>query len=281
MNQNLVETIPQLVIRNRSSVWQSIDFKEIWRYRELIYFLTMRDVKVRFKQATLGIAWVLAQPLFLMLTYTFLFGKVAKMDSQGIPYQLFSFCALLPWGFFSSAMSKGSLSLTGSGALFSKVYFPRLIIPISAIFASFIDYFVGLICFLILMVSHGYALKWAWLAGFPFILVWLFILSSGMSFWLGALNVKYRDVSHLLPFLAQVWMFATPVVYSFSVIPEKYQIWAKLNPMVGIINSTRSLFFNLPFDPGAIGLSILVTLLIFFSGLIYFAKTERSFADII
>lgn len=274
-------TLPQLVIRNKVTFWQLLDVKEIWGYRELIYFLTVRDLKVRFKQATLGIAWVLAQPLFLMITYTFLFGKVAKLDSQGVPYQLFSFCALIPWGFFSSAIAKGSLSLTGSGSLFSKVYFPRVIIPISAILAGVIDYLVGLISFLIMMALHGYYLNWTWVLGIPLILIWLFVLSCGVSFWLGALNVKYRDVTHLLPFLVQVWMFLTPVVYSFSVLPEKYQMAARLNPMVGIILSTRSVFFNLPFDVLAIELSLVTTVLIFFSGLVYFLKTERSFADII
>lgn len=281
MLQGSNPNLPILVIKNRAGFWQALDLKELWKYRELIYFLTLRDIKIRFKQAALGVAWVLAQPLFLMATYTFLFSKVAKLDSQGIPYQVFSLCALIPWGFFSSALNKGSLSLTGSGALFSKVYFPRVIIPIAAILASLIDYLVGLCCFLVMLGFYGYSLSWAWIIGIPVVTLWLFILSCGVSFWLGALNVKYRDVGHLLPFLAQVWMFLTPIVYPFSVIPDRYQFWVSLNPMVGIINAFRSVFFNLPVDYSSMALSLLVTSLFCAFGLAYFLKTERSFADII
>lgn len=271
----------EILIQSRASLWQSINLPELWRYRELIYFLSLRDIKVRYKQAVFGIAWVVAQPLFTVLTYTFLFGKVAKMASDGLPYSVFVFAALVPWTYFTSATSKGSMSLVGSGSLFSKVYFPRLVIPLAAVLSGLVDYIISFICMALVLAYYGMYPTWGWLVGIPVVTCWILLLSSGVSFWLGALNVKYRDVGHIIPFLIQVWMFATPILYSWSVIPERFQVWIKLNPMVGLIEAFRAILFSRTVDVSNIGISILITMIIFVSGMIYFAKTERSFADII
>lgn len=271
----------EILIESRSSFRKALDLRELWRYRELIYFLSLRDIKVRYKQAVLGIAWVIVQPLFTVLTYTFLFGKVAKMASDGLPYSVFVFAALVPWNYFTSAMNKGSMSLVGSGALFSKVYFPRLIIPLAAVCSVFLDYVISFICLTVVLAFFGIYPHWSWLIGVPLVTVWIIMLSSGVSFWLGALNVKYRDVGHVIPFVVQVWMFATPILYSISVIPERFQILAKFNPMFGLIEAYRSVLFNRSLDTSSVSFSLVMTLIIFLTGMIYFAKTERSFADII
>ncbi|MFM8269882.1 MAG: ABC transporter permease [Pseudomonadota bacterium] len=274
-------TQSEIFIGNRSSLWQALNLHELWKYRELIYFLSLRDIKVRYKQAVFGIAWVIAQPLFTGLTYTFLFGKVAKMASDGLPYSVFVFAALVPWTYFTSATNKGSMSLVGSGALFSKVYFPRLVIPLAAVFSGLVDYLISFVCMGVVLFFFGIYPQWDWLIGLPLVTLWIFTLSSGVSFWLGALNVKYRDVGHVIPFMIQVWMFATPILYSITVIPERFQTWAKLNPMLGLIETYRSIIFGRNFDWSSIGISLTVTLIVFISGMIYFAKTERSFADVI
>jgi len=275
------QSFPEILIQPKASAWKLINLKEIIRYRELIYFLSLRDIQVKYKQAAFGIAWVIAQPLFMMLSYTFLFGKVARMDSEGLPYAAFSFSALVPWSFFVGAIQKGSLSLVGSGSLFSKVYFPRLVIPIAAVVAGLLDYVISLICLFIILVFFNFTPQVSWLVGLPLVTLWIFVLATGISFWLGALNVKYRDVGHILPFLVQVWMFLTPIVYPIGVIPERFQVWIKLNPMVGIIDTYRSLLFGRALDPLAIALSLLISLVLFASGAAYFARTERSFADIV
>jgi len=275
--QNLSETI----IEPRSSAWKLINLREVIQYRELIYYLSLRDIQVKYKQAALGIAWVVAQPLFMMLSYTFLFGKVARMDSEGLPYAVFSFSALVPWSFFTGAIQKGSLSLVGSGSLFSKVYFPRLIIPLAAVFAGLLDYLVSLICLFLVLAYFGFAPKVSWALGLPIVTGWMFLLATGISCWLGALNVKYRDVGHVLPFLIQIWMFLTPIVYPLKVIPERFQVLLKLNPMLGVIETYRSILFDKPFDPLAIAISLAITGILCVSGAAFFARTERSFADIV
>jgi len=271
----------EILIESRASLRQSLKLSELWNYRELIYFLSLRDIKVRYKQAVFGVAWVIAQPLFTVLTYTFLFGKVAKMASDGLPYSVFVFSALVPWTYFISALNKGSMSLVGSGALFSKVYFPRLVIPLAAVLSSLLDYAISFLCMVLVLAFYGIYPRWSWLLGVPVVTFWIFVLSSGVSFWLGALNVKYRDVGHIIPFVVQIWMFATPILYSISVIPQRFQMWINLNPMFGLIEAYRSVIFAREIDWSSTGISLVLTLLVFVTGSIYFAKTERSFADII
>lgn len=275
------ESLSEILIQPRSSAWKLINLREVIRYRELIYFLSLRDIQVKYKQAAFGVAWVIAQPLFMMLSYTFLFGKVARMNSEGLPYAVFSFSALVPWSFFIGAIQKGSLSLVGSGSLFSKVYFPRLIIPLAAVFAGLLDYVISLLCLFVILAFYGFFPKPSWLLGLPLLTVWIFILATGISFWLGALNVKYRDVGHVLPFLVQVWMFLTPIVYPLGVIPERFRFLIKWNPMVGIIDTYRAILFERASDPIAISISLCITAILFVTGATYFARTERSFADIV
>jgi len=256
-------------------------WREVWRYRELIWFLALRDIKVKYKQAFLGLIWVLAQPLFMMVTYTFLFGRVAGLDSEGLPYSVFSFSGLVPWAYFSGALGRGSHSLVGGGALFSKVYFPRIIIPLASLVSGLLDYVLALLSLFSIMAFYGFFPKVGWILGVPLVTLWLFILVFGMSCWLGSLNVKYRDVGHLLPFLIQVWMFATPVVYSLKVLPEKYQPFTYLNPLVGVIEAFRGILFGKPVEAGLIISSLVITGIVFQLGVSYFSKTERTFADII
>lgn len=267
------------MIQAKKNTW--VNWSEVWNYRELIGFLAIRDIKVKYKQASLGVLWVLAQPVFTMLTYTFLFGRVAKLDSEGLPYSIFSFAGLVPWAFFSSSLGKGSNSLVGGGALLSKVYFPRIIIPLASLIAGLLDYALALLSLFILMAFYGLEPQLNWLVGLPLLTVWIFTLAFGISCWLGSLNVKYRDVGHLLPFLTQVWMFATPVVYSIKVLPEKYLAFLYLNPMVGIVEAFRGLLFQRPVDLSLIFSSLILTMVVFLFGVRYFSKTERTFADII
>lgn len=273
--------LKETIVRSKSNPWKLVNLREVWRYRELIYFLSWRDIKVRYKQAAFGVAWVIAQPLFSMLTFTFLFGRVAKMESDGLPYAAFSFCALVPWNYFVSAINKGSLSLAGSGALFSKVYFPRLIIPIAAVAAGVVDYVIAMGSLVLVLAWYDFYPQLSWLVGIPLLSFAMVALACGMSLWLGALNVKYRDVGHLLPFFIQLWMFLTPIVYPLSAIPARYSAWARLNPMTGIIEAYRSVIFNRPFDWSSMSFSLLITAVMLISGMFYFSRTERKFADIV
>jgi len=275
------ETSLKITLIRGSEQQKWICWKEVWEHRELIVFLVIRDIKVKYKQASLGILWVLAQPLFMMLTYSFLFGRVAGLDSEELPYSVFSFAGLVPWAYFSGAMGRGSLSLVGGAALFSKVYFPRVIIPVSSLLAGLMDYGLSLATLFLVMAFHGLSPSFHCLWGIPILTFWIFLLAFGMSCWFGSLNVKYRDIGHVLPFLTQVLMFATPVVYSMRVLPHQYLPFVYLNPLAGIIEAYRGVLFNRPVDPLLLGSSILITIVVFLTGLRYFSKTERSFADII
>lgn len=274
-------TSSETIIKSTGHPWQLVNFKELWKYRELVYFLSLRDIKVKYKQAFFGVAWVVVPPVFNMLIYKFLLGTIAQINSNGVPYEVFSFVALVPWAYFSGALSRGSLSLAGSGALFSKVYFPRLIIPIASVLSGLVDYLISFFCLFFLLAYFGYYPNWAWVLKLPLLTLWLSVLGAGVSFWLGALNVKYRDVGHILPFLTQVLMFVSPIVYPADLVPARFQGFVKWNPLYGIINEYRNVFFQSPSDSTSVWLSLLVTVIIFVSGTWYFAKTERSFADIV
>ena len=272
---------PEIFIQQGQKLLRWSDIQEIWAYRELIYFLCLRDIKVKYKQAALGVVWVIVQPLFWMVSYTILFGKIAKMDSQGIPYSVFSLAALVPWMFFTGACSRGSLSLVGSGTLFSKVYFPRLIIPLSSVLSALFDYLVSVICLVFVLAFYGHMPQWWWLPGLAVSTLWVVVFSIGLSCWLGALNLKYRDINHLLPFIMQAWMIITPVVYPLKVISEKYRWALNLNPMVGIVESYRAFLFGGAVETSTLICSFAITLLVFLTGIVYFKSTERTFADIV
>lgn len=264
-----------------STGWLSINFKELWRYRELIYFLTWRDVKVRYKQAVLGIAWAILQPLLTMVIFTVIFGILLKTPSQDLPYPLFSLTALLPWQLFASALQRSSVSLVGNANLITKIYFPRLAIPLSSVFAALVDFGVSFIVLLGVMIYYQYWPGWniLWLP--PLVLLSL-LTALSVGLWLSALNVQYRDIQHMVPFIIQVWLYASPIVYPIETIPAGILRWLYgLNPMVGVIQGFRwALVGGSPPDVTLL-ISVGVVLTILVSGLYYFRRMEKTFADIV
>lgn len=270
-----------IVVLKPSKGWLAIDFKELWRYRELVFFLTWRDIKVRYKQALLGVSWAILQPLLTMVIFTLIFGVLLKTPSQDIPYPLFSLTALLPWQLFATALQRSSVSLVGNANLLTKIYFPRLAIPLSSVLAALVDFSVSFIVLLGVMIYYRYWPGWNifWLV--PMVLLAL-LTALAVGLWLSALNVQYRDVQHMVPFIVQVWMYASPIVYPITIIPEG--IWRylySLNPMVGVIQGFRwALLGGTPPDINSL-ISVVVVFIIFISGLFYFRRMEKTFADIV
>jgi len=260
--------------------WRMLDWRELWAYRELLWVLTARDVKVRYKQTVLGAAWAIVRPLLTMLIFSVVFGRFAKMPSDGYPYPIFVYAALLPWTFFASAITVSGQSLVGSAPLVSKVYFPRLIIPLSSVGAGLIDLLISTGILLMLMLWYGVGWSVNLLAA-PLLLVGVVFIALGVGTLLSALTVAYRDFSHLSPFLVQIWMYVTPVIFPVSLVPERWRWLLYLNPMTGLIEGFRSAFLGKPFDLPGLGLSSLLALAIFIAGVAYFEKVERRFADII
>ena len=268
------------VIRPQSSFFY-LDFKEVWAYRELLYMLVWRDISVRYKQSVVGIGWAIIQPVMTMIIFTVIFGKFAKLPSEGVPYPVFTFCALLPWNYFSRSLSDSSDSLVGSSHLITKVYFPRLIIPLSKVFTSLIDFAIAFLILMGMMVWYGVSpnIGILWL---PLFMVIAMLTALGVGLWLTSLNVKYRDVKFVVPFLAQFWMYASPVAYSATIVPEKWQVIYGLNPMAGVIEGFRwALLGKSAPDFQLIGVSVAIVFTLFSSGLFYFKRMEGSFADII
>jgi lipopolysaccharide transport system permease protein len=260
--------------------WRTLDLKELWAYRELLYVLAQRDIKVRYKQTVLGVAWAVIQPLATMLLFSLVFGRLAKLPSDGLPYPIFVYAGLLPWTFFANAISTSGNSLVGQQHLISKVYFPRLIIPLSSIGTGLIDFAISALIPLALMVYYG--IGWSFnLLAVPFLVVTVVFIALGVGTLLSALTVSYRDFRFVIPFMVQFWMWATPVVYPASLFPEKWQWVLFLNPMAGLIEGFRSAFLGRPFDLVGIGISLTVAALVFLLGIFYFEKMERRFADII
>jgi lipopolysaccharide transport system permease protein len=264
-----------------SKGWLSFDFKELWRYRELVYFLTWRDIKVRYKQASLGIAWALLQPLLTMAIFTIIFGVLLEVPSDDVPFPLFSLTALLPWQLFATALQRSSISLVGNANLITKVYFPRLAIPLSSVFAALVDFGVSFIVLLGVMAYYRFwpGLKILWLV--PMILLSL-LTALSVGLWLSALNVQYRDVQHMVPFIIQVWMYASPIVYPIDIIPEGIWRWLfSLNPMTGVIQGFRWVLLGSAPPDLTFLISVMVVLVLLFSGLFYFRRMEKTFADIV
>ena len=282
MENNLQQDKQTPIIYLRPSKgWMAVDFKELWRYRELILFLTWRDIKVRYKQAVLGIAWAILQPLLTMLIFTVIFGILLKTPSQGLPYPLFALSALLPWQLFATALQRSSISLVGNANLITKIYFPRLAIPLSSVLAALVDFGVSMIVLIAVMIYYQYWPGWniLWLP--PLILLALMTALS-VGLWLSALNVQYRDIQHMVPFIVQVWMYASPIVYPIDIIPEGIWRWLYgLNPMVGVIQGYR--WALLSGDPPDITMfiSVGVVVILLVSGLYYFRRMEKTFADIV
>ncbi len=260
--------------------WAAIDLKSLWAYRELLYFLTWRDVKVRYKQTVLGAAWAIIQPLFAMIVFTIFFGKLAKMPSDGIPYPLFAYAGLLPWTFFSNAVTNSGNSLVGSANLITKVYFPRMIIPGAAVAAGLVDLTIAFAMLVVLMIYYGVAATRNLLM-LPALIVLTTLLATGIGMWTSALNVKYRDIRYALPFAIQLLMFATPIIYPVSLVPERWRWVLALNPLSGIIEGYRSAFFARPFDWPMLAASAAITLAVLVCSAFYFRRMERTFADIV
>lgn len=274
------ETQQMLVIeagRSERHYW-----RDLWRYRELFYFLAWRDILVRYKQTAVGVLWAVLRPLLTMLVFTLVFGKLAKLPAGNTPYPILVFAALLPWQFFSNAFTEAGNSLIANANMISKVYFPRLVIPTSAVIVSFVDFLISFVILLGLMGWYGYLPDWHILTLPLFVLV-AFAAAMGAGLWIAALNVKYRDFRYIIPFVVQIGLYVSPVGFSSSIVPEQWRLFYSLNPMVGVIDGFRWAIMHgeVPlYWPGFL-LSLAIVLLVLISGIFYFRKTEKTFADVI
>jgi len=274
-----------VIVIEPSRGWVSLRLRDLWEYRELLYFLVWRDVKVRYKQTALGIAWIVLQPVVSMVIFSVLFGGLLKVPSGGVPYPIFAYAALLPWNYFAASLSRSSTSVVGSAHLITKVYFPRLVIPISGVLSGLVDFGVAFLVLIGLMAYYRVSPTPA-VVLLPAFLLLAMLTALGFGLWLSALNVRFRDVNYLIPFLVQIWMYLTPVVYGSTLIPERFRFLLGLNPMTGVVEGFRwALLGNRLADAQAPGvlfvISIAITLLVLVSGAIFFRRTEDSFADII
>lgn len=261
--------------------WVSLQLRDLWRYRELLYFLTWRDVKVRYKQTLLGAAWAILQPLLTMLIFTLLFGRFAGIKSEGIPYPIFAYGGLLVWTFFSNSVTNSGNSLVGSANLITKVYFPRMIIPAAAVGAGLVDLLLAFGVQIALMIYYQVRVTWA-ITMIPVLVVLVTLLALGVGMWLSALNVKYRDIRYAIPFLIQLWMFGSPIIYPLSMLPAKWQWLLTLNPLTGIIQNFRiALFGNQGFEWKSLGTSAIITIIVLIYSAFSFRRMERHFADIV
>ena len=276
---HLLRKDPLLKIRpGRSSV--SFELKEAWAHRELLYFLIWRDLKVRYRQTLLGAAWVILQPLLTTLVFTIFMSRLARVPSDGIPYPLFAYAGLLPWMFFSNAVSTSSYSLISNSYIITKVYFPRLIIPAAAVGVRLVDFLVASVVLIVLMLSYGMGVKSSILM-LPLLVAEITLLTLGISLWFAVLNIKYRDVGTLLPVLIQLWMFASPIIYPSSMVPPKWRLLYSLNPISGIIEAVRASLFGLAFDWGSLIMSAAVTLILLGYFVYAFCRWEDNLIDIL
>jgi lipopolysaccharide transport system permease protein len=277
--------VPPVTVIEPTRGLAPLQLRAVWQYRELLGFLAWRDVKVRYRQTALGIAWIVLQPLLSTVVFAVIFGALLNVPSNGAPYALFALAALAPWQYFSGAMSRVGTSLVNSSQLITKVYFPRLIIPLSGVLSTLVDFAVGFAALLVLLASYRVPLTAQALA-LPLFLLLATVTSLGFGLWLAALNVRYRDVNYLIPFLLQLWMYATPVVYGATLIPERFRWIIALNPMTGVVEGFRwVLLSGVMTDapaPGALtGVSAAISLLVLASGAVFFRSTEKTFADVI
>jgi len=278
----ITRQLPEEVVYIRPSRgWIHLKLGDLWHYRELIYFLTWRDVKVRYKQTVLGAGWAILQPLINMVVLGVIFGRFADMPTDGIPRPIFTFTALLPWGLFSKALSDAGRSMLANRSMITKIYFPRLIIPLSSVLGGLVDFMIQLGILLLMMLFYNYAPTVA-VVTLPFFLLLALATALGFGLWLSALNVLYRDVNYILPFLTQLWLLVTPVAYSSSVVPEKWQWLYALNPMVGVVEGFRWALLDAP-PPSLVTLviSTTITIVVLITGMYYFRRMERTFADLV
>jgi len=261
--------------------WVSLHLSELWEYYELFYILIWRDIKVRYKQTVIGVAWAIIQPFFTMVVFSIFFGKLAKMPSDGIPYPIFSFAALVPWTFFSNGLNKASNSLVSNSNIIKKIYFPRMVLPIAGVMSGIVDFALAGVMLLGMMLYFGIVptVNVLWL---PLLLLLALATSLGVSLWLSALNVQFRDVQHVVPFLTQLWLFATPIAYPSSLLSEPWRTLYGLNPMAGVVEGFRWALLGTNTAPGPIILvSASVTVLLVLGGAFYFRRMEKTFADIV
>ncbi len=281
MSGSYMGTRDSVVIRIESTKgWVSLKLRELWEYRELLYFLIWRDIKVRYKQTLLGASWAIIQPFFTMIVFSIFFGKLAKIPSDGVPYPVFSYTALVPWAFFANGLNQASNSLVGSSNLIKKVYFPRLAMPIASVLGGIID-FVLAFMMLIGMIFYYGMVPTANVIWLPFFLVLAFITSLGASLWLSAMYVQFRDVRHIIPFLTQIWLFITPIVYPSSLLSEPWRTLYGINPMAGVVEGFRWSLLGVGQAPGPMILvSYLTAVALLLSGAFYFRRMEKTFADV-
>jgi lipopolysaccharide transport system permease protein len=275
-----VDHLPLLHIKPTSG-WLSLRLAELWEYRELLYFLTWRDIKVRYKQTVLGALWAIIQPFFTMVVFSLFFGRLAGIPSDDIPYPIFSFAALVPWTFFASGLTQSANSLVGNGDLLKKVYFPRLAMPIATVVSGVVDFVLAFLVLLVMMFYYRIVpgINVLWL---PLFLLLALVTSLGVGLWLSAMNVQFRDVRYVVPFLTQVWLFITPIAYPSSLLPEQWRTIYGINPMAGVVEGFRWALLGVDTRPGPMILvSALVAVVLLVSGAYYFRRMERTFADVV
>jgi len=270
-----------IVVIRPSKGFSKLDLVALWKFRELFYFLVWRDVKIRYKQTVIGAAWAIVQPLMTMVVFTVIFGNFAKIPSDGLPYAIFSYTALLPWNYFSQAIARSGNSLVGDSNLIRKVYFPRLIIPLASVSSPLVDFFVSFLVLLAMLAWFGITPGWGVLV-LPAFLVLAFMTALAVGLWLAPLNARYRDIGYTIPFLVQLWMYASPVVYAVSMVPEKWRLIFSLNPLAGVIEGFRWALLGKG-DPaiGAIMISACVVLMLLLGGVFFFKRMERYFTDVL
>jgi lipopolysaccharide transport system permease protein len=272
---------PPVVRRQARPGWVAINFGELWQHRELLLFYAVRDIKVRYKQTLLGAAWAVLQPLMTMVVFSIFFGKLAKVPSDGLPYPIFSFCGLLPWQLFAFALTQSSNSLVQNAHVLTKVYFPRLIIPLASLIAGLVDFAIAFFVLLGIMIYYRIMPGWAVIT-LPLFIVLALGAALAAGLWLSALNVKFRDVRYTIPFLTQFWLFVTPVAYSSSLVPSKWQTLYAINPMAGVVEGFRWALLGKPAPPTTMLIvSVAATAIFLAGGLFFFARMEKTFPDII
>ena len=268
------------VVIRPSSGLIPINFKDVWAYRELLYFLTWRDIKIRYKQTVLGFAWAILQPFLMMVVFTLFFGNLLNVPSEGVPYPLFNYAAMLPWTLFAQGITRSSESLVANVNMVKKVYFPRLVMPLSGVLAPVVDFAIAFVILIGMMFYFGYppTMRILWLPAFVILAL---MTALGVGLWLSAINVQYRDVRYVVPFLVQLWLFASPVVYSSSLLPARFQAIYGLNPMAGVIEGFRWALLGTEPPGSLIAVSVIIVIVILTSGAFYFRRSEKTFADVV
>ncbi|MFN2159903.1 MAG: ABC transporter permease [Anaerolineales bacterium] len=279
----------EVIFLSPSSGWTSLKLLDIWRYRELVFFLIWRDIKVRYKQTALGAAWAIIQPFFTMVVFTIFFGNLAKVPSDGVPYPIFSFTGLLPWGLFTKALSDAGRSMIANRSMITKVYFPRLVIPLASVLSGLVDFGIGFVVLIGMILYYNFlpgsetqVIPTIAVLTLPFFILLALITALGVGLWLSALNVIYRDINYIIPFLTQFWLFVTPIAYPSSLVPEQWRWLYALNPMTGVVEGFRWALLGVETAPGPmLAVSTTISILVLISGLFYFRRMERTFADMV